>query len=170
MIHTSENDIKERLSLGFVTLVAARAGCRVQTAEPDRDSVDITLRPVKGEPVVIDAQLKSSSNLKRDGEYILFDLPVNNYNDLRETVVGVPRILIVLDLHQDTEMWLRCADDTVALNRMGYWLDLHDADPTTNTTRKRVRLPLDQPFTPEELRNMMQRRHHNLQHNVGGVS
>ncbi len=30
MITTSENDIKERLSIAYITAVAARAGCQVK--------------------------------------------------------------------------------------------------------------------------------------------
>jgi hypothetical protein len=54
VIETAENDVKERLSVGVVTWVAARAGCQLTSVDIDRDSVDITIRPVKGEPVPFD--------------------------------------------------------------------------------------------------------------------
>lgn len=170
LITTSTNDIKERLSIGVVTLVAARAGCEVNELKVDRESIDVTIRPVSGPPVAIDAQLKSSSGLTREDGHILLDLPVKNYNDLRSEVVGIARILIVLDLIDDEDHWVSVADETLITKRLAYWIDLYGAEATTNTTRKRVRIPLAQRFTPETLRLIMQRRYDNLVAQQGGVS
>lgn len=170
MITTNSNDIKERLSVGVVTLVAARAGCRVMGNDVDRDSIDVTIRPVQGEPVCIDAQLKGSSSLSREEDHLIFDLPINNYNDLRSEIVGNARILIVLDLHNDDENWLEVGNDFLRSQNRAYWVDLYGQPFSTNTTRKRIRIPLNQPFTPDSLRDIMQRRFDNIVAGLGGVS
>lgn len=170
VIETAENDIKERLSLGVVTWVAARAGCQLLDIKVDRDSIDVTLKPIRGEPVYIDAQLKSSSVLQRQNNHLLINLPIKNYNDLRAEVVGSARILIVLDLHASNGEWLSIDQETMVGKRLAYWHDLYGYPSTPNTTSKQVRIPLAQTFTPDNLRAMMQRRYDNILANVGGVS
>lgn len=170
MIYTSSNDIKERLSIGVVTLVAARAGCMLTEIAVDRESVDVTIRPVKGEPVCIDAQLKSSSSIQRDATHLIFDLPVKNNNDLCAEVVGNARILVVLDLDPDDQHWLACDAETIVARRLAYWTELLGQAPSNNKTTKRVRVPLDQAFTPASLVQIMHQRHANLLAHVGGVS
>lgn len=108
--------------------------------------------------------------MTREDGHILYDLPVKNYNDLRSEVVGIARILIVLDLIDDENHWVSVADETLITKRLAYWIDLYGAEATTNTTRKRVRIPLAQRFTPETLRQIMQRRYDNLVAQQGGVS
>jgi hypothetical protein len=170
VITTDQNDIKERLSVGVVTLVAARAGCQINETHVDRDSVDVTVRPIKGEPVSIDVQLKSSSSLTRDGDHLIIDLPVKNYNDLRRKTVGNARILVVMDLHDDPDEWVTSTEESFITKRMAYWLDLYGAIATDNRLRKRVRIPIEQTFTPESLRALMQRRFDNIRADLGGVS
>jgi hypothetical protein len=52
VIDTAETDIKERMSVGLVTLVAARAGCEVSETKVDRVSRDITITPISGLPAI----------------------------------------------------------------------------------------------------------------------
>lgn len=170
MITTSTNDIKERLSLGVATLVAARAGCQLTDVQLDRESIDITIRPVRGQPVCIDVQLKSSSSLRREADHIVIDIPIKNYDDLRSEIVGNARILVVLDLDADEQRWLTVDAERLVTQRLAYWIDLYGADATVNQRRKRVRIPLDQVFSPDSLREIMQRRYDNLRAQVGGVS
>lgn len=167
VIETAEsNDIKERLSLDVLTWVAARAGCQLSEIKVDRESIDVTIRPIKGQPVCIDAQLKGSSVLTRQDGHLLVDLP-KNYNDLR--AVGNARILIVLDLAPANAMWLSINGEVMSGARLAYWHDLYGAAPTDNATRKRVKVPLAQTFTPDTLREMIDRRYDNIQASVGGV-
>jgi hypothetical protein len=170
LIETDLNDVKERISVGVVTLVAARAGCMLTGIEVDRESIDVTIRPVKGPPVCIDAQLKSSSSLTREENHLVIDLPVKNYNDLCSEVVGNARILVVMDLDADQHLWLEVGADFIRAKRAAYWIDLYGEAPSTNSTRKRVRIPLAQPFTANSLVGMMERRYDNLVGGLGGVS
>jgi hypothetical protein len=96
IIETDSNDIKERISLGVLTAIAGRAGCEVSEVKVDRNGVDATIKPIKGEPVYLDVQLKSSSCLLRKNGNLIFDCPMNNYDSLRKDVVGTPRILLIL--------------------------------------------------------------------------
>jgi hypothetical protein len=168
-IETSESDIKERLSVGLVTLIAARAGCEVSEFKVDRTSRDLTISPIAGAPVSIDAQLKSTVNLVHTNNLVKFDLDVKNYNDLRETEVGTARILIVVDLHAASERWVRCSGRHMVFDRCAYWASLYGAPPTTNTTKIRIEIPKEQVLTPAELESIIERRYQRIQGQHGGL-
>src|SRR6266496_1205713 len=84
VIATQANDIKERLSIAYVTAVAARAGCQISKLEIDKQSIDATVRPVSGRKVLIDLQLKATSVERIKDGSLVFELPVKNYDDLRD--------------------------------------------------------------------------------------
>ena len=106
LIRSTISDIEERLSLGYVTMVAARAGCQVLHIPVDRDSCDIEIRPIAGAPVRIDVQLKASVGLIHKDDRVGYDLAIKNYHDLRATFVANPQYLVVLDLPRDRARWL----------------------------------------------------------------
>lgn len=169
VIETAETDIKERMSLGVVTLIAARAGCEVSSTQVDRVSRDVRISPISGELVTIDAQLKATVNLIHDGPVVKYDLDVKNYNDLRATQVGNAQILIVLDLHELDARWLRASRSHLVFDKCAYWVSLYDAPPTTNAKKIRVSIPRDQVFTPGALEEIMTRRFDRIKDHHGGL-
>ena len=169
VIETTETDIKERLSLGVVTLIAARAGCEVCETKVDRTSRDVRISPIAGAPVVIDAQLKSTSGLIHGETTVKYDLDVKNYNDLRATQVGNAQILIVLDLHRLEQRWLRVSARHMVFDRCAYWLSLYGAPATVNTKKIRVTIPRDQVLTPQSLEAIIARRYELIKLHHGGL-
>jgi Domain of unknown function (DUF4365) len=95
-ITTVANDIKERLSLAYVTAVAARAGCELIEVHVDRNGIDGTIRAIRGTRVKIDVQLKATAVPTLDNDTIKFDLDVPEYNALRSTHIQSPQLLVVL--------------------------------------------------------------------------
>ncbi|GAB7551015.1 DUF4365 domain-containing protein [Novosphingobium sp. 11B] len=171
-ITTAENDIKERMSIGLITLIAARAGCEVQTYSVDRTSRDISISPISGSPVQIDAQLKATVNLIDSGEVLKFDLPVKNYNDLRATQVANAQILIVVDLHDLHDLpdhWLEGVADQMVFRKCAYWLSLYGMPATSNGNKIRVDIPKNQIFNSDQLGLLMERRLEKIQQNDGGL-
>ncbi|WP_162789329.1 MULTISPECIES: DUF4365 domain-containing protein [Sphingomonas] len=168
VVTTAETDIKERLSLGVVTLVAARAGCEVCEIKVDRTSRDVSISPIDGEIVQIDAQLKSTINLIDAGDKFKFDLPVNNYNRLRATNVGNAQILIVLDLPRSSVDWLSVSAAQVVLKRCAYWASLYGAPERESGSTVRIEFPKSQVFTPEALIDIMTRRFERIKQHHGG--
>lgn len=168
-IETTENDIKERLSVGVVTLIAARAGCEIIEYKVDRTSRDLTISPIAGAPVSIDVQLKSTVNLVHANNLVKFDLDVKNYNDLRKTDVAVARILVVVDLHGDPARWVRMTSNHTIFDKCAYWLSLYGAPATSNKTRIRVDIPKGQVLTPTELEQIIERRYQRIQGQHGGL-
>jgi hypothetical protein len=161
-ISTHPNDIKERLSVGHVATVAARAGCMIIEMPVDRQSIDVTIRPVDGESVSIDAQLKATAGLRRSKGMIVYDLPRKNYDNLRQTLTQAPKILVVLDLHKDDLHWLACRPTSSVLKRSAYWVDLTGLPPVTNETTVRIKIPPANVLTPAVIVDLMDRRLKNL--------
>jgi hypothetical protein len=161
-ISSSLNDIKERLSVGHLATVAARAGCQIVQIPVDRQSIDVTVRPIDGECVSIDVQLKATSGLKRSKGMIVFDLPIKNYDDLRRTLTQAPKILVVLDLHKEDLHWLACRPASSVLKRSAYWMDLTGQPAVSSVTTVRVKIPPTNLLTPDVLIDLMDRRLENL--------
>jgi len=156
-ITTSENDIKERLSIAYVTAVAARAGCQITKLDIDKQSIDAIVKPVSGAKLQIDLQLKATSRSVLVGSEVVVDLPIKNYDDLRDPVTTAPHYLVVLALPDDPEAWLSLTDSELILRGCAYWESLIDKPPSENETSQRIRFSQAQKFDPEALRGMMVR-------------
>jgi hypothetical protein len=157
VIATSDNDIKERLSIAYITAVAARAGCQLVEVHVDRNRIDATISAISGTRVKIDVQLKATSADILDANDAVFDLDVAAYNALRSTQVQSAQLLVVLILPDDPANWLTADEQLLALKKCSYWRNLHGEPPVTNTTTVRIRLPRSQIFGPEALRDLMDR-------------
>lgn len=155
VITTSSNDVKERLSIAYVTAVAARAGCQVVKLDIDKQSVDATVRPISGRKVSIDFQLKATSREGLDAETVTFPLPVKNYDDLRDVKSTAPHFLVVLVLDMADLEWFSNNEDALLIRRCAYWVDLRGAPPTSNRDTISVKLPRQQVFDVATLIAMM---------------
>lgn len=68
----------------------------------------------------------------------------------------VPRILIVVDVPPDPEVWIVPSTATTALHRCAYWVSLAGAAQTENTGTVTVAIPRSQVFDTEALkRNLL---------------
>jgi len=140
-ITTSENDIKERLSIAYVTAVAARAGCQISKLDVDKQSIDAIVKPISGAKLQIDLQLKATSRSVLTGPDVVIDLPIKNYDDLRDTVTTAPHYLVVLALPDDPQTWLSLSDSELILRGCAYWESLVGKPRSENKTSQRIRFP-----------------------------
>ena len=156
----SPNDIKEQLSLAYVHAVAARAGFATEHIRVDRDSVDVQIRsrgrltPTGLLSPMLDVQLKAHALETPSGETFPFDLTIKNYNDLSARCV-VPKILVVLLLPIVEEEWVRCSADALVLKRSAYWMSLRDYPAIDDQGKRRVHVPLSQPFDPPAIARLL---------------
>ena len=170
VIQTDLNDVKERISLGVLTAIAGRAGCEVREVKVDRNGIDATVKPIKGEPVPLDVQLKSSARLTRSGLNLVYDIPLHNYEHLRKNVIGTPRILLVLDLHNDDNEWWKFGSDVMSIQRQMFWFDLRGLPAVTTKNTTRLQIPLAQKFTAPVLVQLLHKIHANLAAGKGGIA
>jgi hypothetical protein len=153
-ITTSENDIKERLSIAYVTAVAARAGCQVAKLDVDKLSVDAMVRPVSGSKALIDLQLKATSQNLMVGLEVIYDLPIKNYDDLRAPTTN-PHYLVILQLSGPAKDWLEVSVGELLLRGTAHWGNLHGLPSSANTTTQRIRLPDSQRLTVDIIERMI---------------
>lgn len=169
----SLNDIKSELSYAYVHAVAARAGCEchVATRHSDNRGVDVRLPASGGFPPTavrtmfdVYAQLKATTApiLVREGR-ISFDLEVGQYNNMRATTVGNLCLLVVLFLPPSEQDWLRCTPQALTLKNCAYWVSLFGAPERANRRSVRVWLPRRNRFTPESLKDIVNRAAHKVE-------
>jgi hypothetical protein len=84
-----------------------------------------------------------------------FSLPVHQYDRLRDPNVRNQRLLVVLQLPEDTEEWLRHSEDGLIAKRCAYWASLRGALASDNTTSQTVRIPRQQQLSPMSLTEIM---------------
>jgi hypothetical protein len=167
MMHA--NHQKAEFSIAFIHAVASVAGYTfIGSPHIDDDSVDLVLGASRGQGMArraprLDIQAKchaedDSGNL---GEVLAYRLTEKNYDDLRDNLVHVPRILIVLCVPQDLTLWLQETPSETAMRRVAYWLSLRDFPDMTPTTtadpRTTVHLRRSQRFTVDALKSIMTR-------------
>jgi hypothetical protein len=154
-IETDTNDIKERLSIAYVTAVAARAGCQLSRPDIDKQSIDLTARPIRGRKVAVDLQLKSTSQECVGESKVTVLLPIKNYNDLRDQRSTAPHYLVVLVLDPSELDWLSADETALLIKRCAYWMDLRGFPPTSNETKITIEIPRSQVFDVAALQGMM---------------
>lgn len=151
-----DNDTKERLSLAYVRAIAARVGCYVEANEgSDLASIDATIVSVRQPRRMISLQLKATaSDLPATGP-ISFDLPIKNYNDLRQKQTTAPQALVIVNLPVATKDWLHADSDCLTMRRAAWWLDLWGQPDSQNSTSVRVTIPRIQLFDVSGLQRLL---------------
>lgn len=148
------NRKKERISLAYISAIAARAGFDLVEPRVDTDSIDGILISQAGRRPRIEFQAKATARAVVGAGAITFPLPVKNYDELRADVI-IPRLLILVVLPQREEDWLTHSEDALILRHCGYWLSLAGEPEREKTTTVTVKIPRDQRFDPEALQVLM---------------
>ncbi|HRJ60618.1 MAG TPA: DUF4365 domain-containing protein [Azospirillaceae bacterium] len=129
IIFTGDNDVKERLSIAYLTAVAAHAGCELMEVKTQRDGVDVLIKPITGAThLMIRVQAKATSRLSRINGGALFSFQLDRYvYDLLRRPSVMPALLVVYDMPEDPEEWVVVTAEKTALRRAGFWKDLRGA-------------------------------------------
>ncbi|MEN9855699.1 MAG: hypothetical protein RL186_509 [Pseudomonadota bacterium] len=168
-ILTHDNDIKERLSVAYLTALAARAGCQIFETKVDRNGIDATLSAIKGTSAKLDVQLKATAAPVYSDDHLAFDLEVHTYNKLREPNTQSPAVLVVLVLPEDTHQWLVNTYDDMVLRSRAHWVNLAGAPASTNAATQRVHLPRTQVLNTEVLVGLFETMESNLRKGVAAL-
>ncbi|PIP54811.1 MAG: hypothetical protein COX07_03260 [Bacteroidetes bacterium CG23_combo_of_CG06-09_8_20_14_all_32_9] len=163
MAMLTTNLIKEDLSIAYVMAVAGRNGFATQIRHRDSDSVDLMIIN-KGKPNPactkiegqINIQMKATVNWRDNADNtISYDLNKKNYNDLRETEIVVPRILVVLCLPNNEKDWLSISIDELTLKKCAFWFSLKNMPDSGNTSSVILRIPKANLFSQQTLLDLM---------------
>ena len=149
-------DREEALSCVYVRAVAARAGYTTASPQPDRDGVDLCIQAGGAMWPALDVQLKATVNLERGSDgCVRFPLKRRNY-DLLRIETQTPRLLVVLDLPKDEDLWMTVTVDELVLRHRAYWLSLRGCGGTANSASVTVAIPEDHLFDVESLHSLME--------------
>lgn len=151
---------QEQFSKAYVRAIAAVAGFNICTYEVDNDSIDLGLVGNRRVGVDVrsprlDVQLKCTMSDSGQGTELPFYLVLKNYDDLRDSDVHTPRILVVVCVPEDVPEWLHEQPEATAMRRCAYWFSLRGMEPSKNETKERVHIPRTQGFTVAALTQMM---------------
>ena len=157
----TENQIKEELSIGYLHVISAHVGFSCEKLRIDMDSVDVVVN-ANGNLVddstiyspEIKMQLKASSNIVPQGDYIHFPLPIKNYNDLRNRSTS-PRLLVLLLLPENRNEWIIHSINELVVKKCVYWLNLYGMPESNNQATVTVRIPINNVLSPEILHGLM---------------
>lgn len=143
----TEEHIKEGLSVAAVRALAHASGLNLKEYNYDY-GLDGTFSGVKrrGKRLVsngfsLDFQLKASINVKLEDEFVKYNLEAKTYNDLVDTEIGTPRILILYKLPSDRNEWLKINDEHILLKGCVWWCSLLGENPTLNNQKKQLEFP-----------------------------
>jgi hypothetical protein len=155
------NQRKEQFSLAYVRAIAAAAGFSTARPEVDDDSIDLGISAKSGilfrraPRLELQAKCTARSPLRADEETFSFQLKLKNYDDLRNEVVMVPRILVVMLVPAIADDWCQHHDDRTVLMHTAYWVSLRNRPETTNETSVSVSIAKAQQFTVASLQALM---------------
>ena len=152
---------KEQFSHAYVKAVAAVAGFAWYKPSVDDDSIDLGLAQTGGGGTTrsprLDMQLKCRAAAIPSDTVFSHAIKLKNYDDLRDTNVLVPPILVVVLVPDDPGEWLVHSETELAIRRCGYWLSLHGLPASTNQTGQTVQMNRSQTFSVDALRGIMER-------------
>lgn len=152
----TDQDMEEAISRAYTLAVAARAGYATSDWNIDRDGIDLSIHAGGEMRPKLDLQLKATVNLtKASNGCRRFRLKIKNYNLLR-CPTQTPRLLVVLDLPKDKNLWVTITDDKLAIRYRAYWMNLRGYEETENKRSVTVRIPEENLFNIESLCDLME--------------
>lgn len=157
----------EDMSFAYLKALCAYNGYSLKKeTEHDNDGVDATIK-CKGYPCeyeegmeyspVIDVQLKSSySRLhwNQDGT-LRFSFEVKNYNELIRENRGTAIILVILHMYEERERWLNHTEESLAITKCAYWINLKGMPHSDNTNNITIDVPEGNLLTQDSLKELM---------------
>jgi hypothetical protein len=147
--------MKERLSVSYVTAIAAKAGvaCRLTSApEYGTDAHFVHVRKLpngkyRDSGYILNCQIKATTTCEIANGNVVYDMEVDAFNKLAEWEGGCC-ILILLWLPKEPMDWLRINEDELIMKKCCYWQRITDP-PSKNRSTQRICIPRAQVFTPQ---------------------
>jgi hypothetical protein len=151
---------QEALSRVQVRAIAAQAGVICGRAEDDFGldmfvrGIEVRDRQYRDTGPQLDVQLKSTTGAELRPAEVAYDLEVRAYNLLREPTLS-PRILVLLVLPENEDLWLGQTAEELILRGCLYWRSLRGTPATTNDKTVRVTIPRTNVFSAQAIQAMM---------------
>lgn len=158
--HLDQSQCQELMSRAFCEAIAAAAGCSVTPIVVDRYGVDVTIKhganTGEWDEASLDVQLKCTTRDVVKKDHVSYRLSRERYGKLITTKVNYPRILAVMVVPKDIDLWLRQGDQHLLMSIEAYWVSLR-GKPPVDTAERTVHLPRKQVFGAQPLLDLMGR-------------
>jgi len=153
---------QEEFSKAYVRAVSAVAGFSATKPEIDDDSIDLIIsgrltgRVLRSPRLEIQLKGPFKRNVIRP-TCMSYSLEKKNYDDLRDSHVHIPRILVVVILADLTDDWLDQSSSELKMRHCAYWVSLRGSPPlASGQNSKSIRLSTNQIFNARSLTSIMQ--------------
>jgi hypothetical protein len=154
---------QEGVCRSYIHAIAARCGLSCSFRDFDY-GIDLSVHAItrRGKRYTesgfqLDIQAKSDTAVHLTDAYVHYDMEVKTYDDLRDTEVGIPRILVLLVMPADEAAWTEQNEDHLLIRTCAYWMSLKGMNPTDNTATIRVEVPRVNVFSVDALQGLMDR-------------
>lgn len=156
--------LQERLSLAYVQAVVANAGAQLIEPQGHEYGVDAYIQGVRrlgngkfrSVGFMFMTQIKATITSEMTPEHIIYDMEADAYNKLATWEGSTFCVLVVCCLPRNEVNWITTNEQNLIMRRCCYWTDV-PLTPVTNDSKKRIRIPRTQAFTPEAVRGLLSR-------------
>ena len=158
----TEQHTEESLCFAHIYALAGVAGVNYSVKKTYDYGVDGQFSPVvnRGSRRVdtgfpLDFQAKATIDWELVNGQIVYDLEAKTYNDFAQrTPAESTMILILLCLPKDRTEWHGASLDETVMRHCCYWHTI-SGEPTQNTTKKRIYVPIENLLTPMRLNELL---------------
>ena len=88
--------------------------------------------------------------------HVIYRLPKKNHNDLRNTRVQIPFILVLVCLNEQIQDWIHYETEQMILFKNAFWFSLYGMGESDLVDKIPIRIPLSNRFNAEFLTNAME--------------
>lgn len=151
-------NIEELISVSYVSAVVARSGSAPNAVAKDF-GIDLEVREISqhgGKRIdlgsVLAFQLKATINWSLEDDYVVYDMESDAFNRLvfQRDNASLPCALVLCCLPKDQSKWLSVCENELRIEKCCYYHFIEGSE-TTNTSKKRIRIPRIQLLTPESI-------------------
>ena len=157
------NDLKAEFSLAYSRAVSSAAGFFLEERGRSADAlgIDATIMARHRDPnwkrkPTLDLQLKCTADQVALGADIEINLKRKNYDELRDTNLANPRILVVVIVPQNHGDWINHSPSELTMYRCGYWRSLR-GEPDISHKSKTIDVSQTSVFDISALKSIMDR-------------
>lgn len=156
------SDIQDHIGTAYIQAIVANSGYIFSDRRQDY-GIDGSIHSVQlnreGKPREathrIDFQLKSIYDYKEKDGYVEYKLPIKNYNQLIETDIGTPKVLLLYLMPRRKCEWLQIQEETSRLKHYAIWGNLGGLPYSKNKYIKTIKIPKADIFNSQAIVNML---------------
>ncbi|MCI8293486.1 MAG: DUF4365 domain-containing protein [Hespellia sp.] len=157
--------IKEDISISYISALCAYAGIAYEVVRHDEDSTDGILRKrflLDGKRkfnAELRIQLKCTSSPSQytdNGDTLTYKLKAKNYNDLCLPAT-TPIILGLLILPEDENLWINWTREELLIKGCMYWAEFSEETESENKGTVNIKINKKNVINTESLQNLLER-------------